>query len=91
MMYWYAIGRDKREELGLAGRNWLMNEGGLSAESMCQKMSEGLDGMLANWKGREKFNIHRHDEHVGHQMPNNELGFILPKISKDAVIEKFNK
>lgn len=91
MMYWHTIGGEKRKELGLVGRNWLMNEGGLSSESMCEKMAAGLDGMMANWKGRERFNVYRHDEFVGHQMPNNSLGFILPKIDKETVLAKFNK
>ena len=90
-MYWHSIGKQARRDAALVGREWMINEGGLSAESMCEKMAAGLDGMLADWKGRERFNIHRHDEHVGHQMPNNDLGIILPKIDKDAVIAKFNK
>jgi hypothetical protein len=65
--------------------------GGLSAESMCEKMANGLDNMMANWKGRERFNIHRHDEYVGHNMPNNSLGFPIPKINKDEVLKKYNK
>ena len=89
MMYWYLLGREKRKECGEAGRNWLDGEGGLSSESMCEKMSDGLDSMIANWKGRERFNLHRHDEHVGHNMPNNQLGFILPKIDKAVVLSKY--
>jgi len=53
-------------------------------------MAAGIDGMLQNWKGREKFNIHRHDEYVGHNMPNKSLGFILPKIDREAAKNKFN-
>ena len=90
MMYWYTIGRAKRKECGLAGREWLSGPGGLSAERMCETMTDGLDSMIANWKGRERFNLHRHDEYVGHNMPNNSLGITLPKIDKNAVLEKFN-
>jgi hypothetical protein len=64
--------------------------GGLSSESMCEKMALGLDDMMSSWKGRERFNIHRHDEHVGHNMPNKSLGFPIPKIDKEAVLTKFN-
>jgi hypothetical protein len=53
-------------------------------------MAAGLDSMMANWKGRERFNIHRHDEFVGHNMPNNSLGFPIPTIDKNAVLTKFN-
>jgi glycosyltransferase involved in cell wall biosynthesis len=90
MMYWYAIGGEKREECGLIGREWLSNEGNLNSGYMCDTMASGLTNMISNWKGREAFNIHRHDEFVGHKMPNKQLGFILPKIDRDKVIKKFN-
>jgi glycosyltransferase involved in cell wall biosynthesis len=90
IMYWYQIGREKRKECGLAGRNWLANEGQLNSVSMCDKMASGLDDMMASWKGRERFNIHRHDEYVGHQMPQNKLGFTLPPIDRTAVLEKYD-
>jgi hypothetical protein len=53
-------------------------------------MASGLDDMMASWKGRERFNIHRHDEYVGHQMPQNKLGFTLPPIDRTAVLEKYD-
>jgi hypothetical protein len=90
IMYWYMIGRAKRKERGLEGRRWLMNEGQLNSESMCDKMIAGLDDMIANWKGRERFNLHRQDEHIGHNMPNDQLGIVLPKINKEVVLSKFN-
>lgn len=90
MMYWYLLGRDKRKELGLSGREWLSGPGGLNSENMCQQMCDGLDNMLSAWKGRERFNLYRHDDHVGHNMPNNSLGFILPKIDREAVLKKYS-
>jgi glycosyltransferase involved in cell wall biosynthesis len=90
-MYWYLIGKEKREEYGLLGREWMLGAGELSAESMCEKMADGLDGMMSNWKGRERFNIHRHDEYVGHTMFTNSVGFPMPKIDKEAVLTKFNQ
>lgn len=90
IMHWYEVGREVRKARGLKGREWLMGPDGLSAEKMCENMAAGIDGMLRNWKGREKFNIHRHDEYVGHNMPNKSLGFILPKIDREAAKNKFN-
>jgi glycosyltransferase involved in cell wall biosynthesis len=89
-MYWYLLGKEKRREYALEGREWMRGVGGLSAESMCEKMAAGLDDMMSSWKGRERFNIYRHDEYVGHNMPNNSLGFPIPKIDKEAVLTKFN-
>lgn len=89
-MYWYLLGKEKRREYALEGREWMRGVGGLSAESMCEKMAAGLDDMMSSWKGRERFNIYRHDEYVGHNMPNNSLGFPIPKIDKNSVLTKFN-
>ena len=90
MLYWYSIGRDARKTCGLAGREWLSNEGGLNAKNMCKTMMEGIDGMISNWKGRERFNIHRQDEFVGHHMPNGKLGLDFPKIDRTEILNKFD-
>lgn len=90
LMFWYLIGPQKRKEYGLEGRRWLSNEGNLNSKYMCSKMADGLNQMMNGWKGRELFNIYRHDEYVGHKMPGNNLGFIIPKIDKEAVLKKFN-
>ena len=90
MMHWYEVGRDNRKDRGLKGREWLMSSEGLSSERMCETMAVGIDNMLSNWKGRERFNIHRQDEYVGHNMPNKSLGFILPKIDRVEAKNKFN-
>lgn len=91
LFYWYLLGRDERKRRGESGREWLSGPGGLNAENMCDQMAAGLDSMMSNWKGRERFNIHRHDEYVGHNMPNNCLGFTIPQFDREAVLAKFNK
>ena len=90
IMYWYLASKEKRKECGLAGREWMMGPGGLNAENMCNKMAEGLDLMMASWKGRERFNIHRQDEYVGHVMPNGKMGLNLPKLDREAVRNKYD-
>lgn len=91
LFYWYSVGREKRKECGLTGREYALNEGGLNSKNMCDKMIEGLDGMINNWKGREKFNIHRHDEYVGHSLPNKDFGIIIPKFNSEHVLNKFQQ
>jgi glycosyltransferase involved in cell wall biosynthesis len=90
MMYWYVIGREKRKACGLEGRRWLSNEGNLNSKYMSSKMIDGLESMMKNWKGREQFNIYRHDDYVGNNMPQNQLGFEIPKINRELVLKKFN-
>lgn len=91
IMYWYAAGPEKRAEYGALGREFMLGVGGLNSDNMSKTMMEGIDSMLQNWKGREKFNLHRHDEYVGHNMPDGKLGFTLPKIDKEKVMEKYSK
>jgi glycosyltransferase involved in cell wall biosynthesis len=91
LLYWYLIGNEKRKECGAAGREYALGVGGLNSKNMCDKMIEGLDGMMHNWKGREKFNIHRHDEHVGHSLPNNQTGFVIPIFNKEETVKKYQQ
>ena len=90
MMYWFLLGRNKRKEFGDVGRSWVCASDGLNAENMCSKMIEGIDTALSSWKGRERFNIHRHDEYVGNNMPDKKIGITLPKIDKSKIIEKYS-
>lgn len=90
MMYWYKMDPQKRKECGLEGRRWMIEEGQLSSESMCEKMAAGIDGMMANWKGRTKFDIYRHDDYIGHKMPNNCLGVTIPKIDVNNISKVYN-
>jgi glycosyltransferase involved in cell wall biosynthesis len=90
LMYWYALGDEKRTEYGQLGRDYVNGWGGLNADNMCKTMIEGIDATLVNWKGREKFNLHRHDEHIGHKIRGDYIGAIIPKIDKEAILKKFN-
>ena len=90
IMYWYLSPKDVREANGLKGRQYCLGEGNLNSDYMCRTMSEGLDAMMVNWKGRERFNLHRHDEYVGHQMPNGSLGFEMPVIDRNDAVEFFS-
>lgn len=89
IMYWYTMPRETRKRNGVKGREYCLGAGNLNADYMCKTMSEGLDAMMANWKGRERFNLHRHDEYVGHQMPSGSLGFEMPVIDRDEAVEFF--
>jgi glycosyltransferase involved in cell wall biosynthesis len=89
IMYWYTMPRETRKQNGVKGREYCLGVGNLNADYMCKTMSEGLDAMMANWKGRERFNLHRHDEYVGHQMPSGSLGFEMPVIDRDEAVEFF--
>ena len=54
---WYGISKDERVKKGLAGREWAMNEGGLSAENMCNTMIHAIESTFENWTPREKYEL----------------------------------
>jgi glycosyltransferase involved in cell wall biosynthesis len=55
--YWYDMGRDKRKETGLLGRDFALGVGGLSVKNMCQTLIDGMDTALKNWKPRKKYEL----------------------------------
>lgn len=89
MMFWYLMPTQERKTRGLAGREYCLGEGNLNSDYMCQTMAEGLDAMMSNWKGRERFNLHRHDEHLGHRTHDGNIGVVLPKIDREVVKNKW--
>jgi hypothetical protein len=54
---WYDIGREARKAAGLKGRKWMLGDGGLSAENMCQTLVDGMEGAFKNWKPRKKYEL----------------------------------
>jgi len=54
---WYDMGREERKAAGLKGRDWMMNEGKLNREAMCQSLVDGMEGAFANWKPRKKASL----------------------------------
>jgi len=57
ILRWYLTDKDDREKRGLAGREWALSEGGLSAKNMCDTMVETIEGVFENWTPREKYEL----------------------------------
>ena len=49
--------REERKAAGLKGRKWMLGDGNLSREYMCQSLADGMEGAFANWKPIKKFNL----------------------------------
>ena len=56
-MKMYKLGKKKRKEKGLKGREFVMNN--LSNKIMCDKMIEGIEQTFDNFKPRERFNLYK--------------------------------
>lgn len=53
----YNWTKEERKERGLKGREWAMDN--ISSNIMCHKMINGIEGALANFKPREKYNLYK--------------------------------
>jgi glycosyltransferase involved in cell wall biosynthesis len=54
---WYDMGREERKAAGLKGRKWMLGEGNLSREYMCQSLVDGMEGAFKNWKPIKKYSL----------------------------------
>ena len=54
---WYDMGREARKEAGMKGRKWMLGEGNLSREYMCQSLVDGMEGAFANWQPIKKYSL----------------------------------
>ena len=57
IMKMYKLGKTKRKEKGLLGREFMINN--LSSRIMCDKMVEGIETTLNNWKPKKRFDLYK--------------------------------
>ena len=51
------MGREERKKAGLKGRKWMLTDGNLSREYMCQSLVDGMEGAFKNWKPIKKYQL----------------------------------
>lgn len=85
MMYWYLMPKSRREECGSEGRRWAQNEGGLNSKNLSEQFILGMDFTINNFVRESNFSLHTSTEYVGNSMPNNCLGFEVPKIDVEKI------
>jgi len=51
----YNMGRAKRKELGLLGREWALDEGGFTGRIMGERATSAIDKLFSTWKPRERY------------------------------------
>jgi len=58
LLYWYNFGREKRKELGLLGREFMMkDEVGMRMGEMCRRFMQDMETTWSNWQPRERFEL----------------------------------
>ena len=85
MMYWYVLGKEKCESCGAEGRRWALNEGGLNHKNLAEQFIKAMDFTLENFTPRSRFSLHGDAEYVGNRMPQNSMGFEIPKIDVEKM------
>jgi len=54
---WYDMGREARKEAALKGREWMLGDGNLSRQYMCQSLVDGMESAFTNWKPIKKYEL----------------------------------
>lgn len=91
MMYWYLMGKKKREACGAEGRRWALNEGGLNATFMGQQFIDGMEFVFNKWKSPKRFGVFTAKNYVGNSMLNGIPGFEIPVINQEALLQKIEQ
>ena len=53
----YQLGRQKRKELGLQGRDWAVNKVGLTGVGMGERAINAIDKLFDTWTPRERYEL----------------------------------
>jgi glycosyltransferase involved in cell wall biosynthesis len=53
----YNTPKEERKANALIGREFFMNEAGLSHTNMCQTLMDGIESTFKNWKPRQRFEV----------------------------------
>lgn len=85
IMYWYLTNTEKREEYGLEGRRWAMNEGGINAKNMCDQFIKAMDFTLNNFEPSKPFDIYTPEGYDIKNLPQGQLGFDLYKVDIERI------
>jgi glycosyltransferase involved in cell wall biosynthesis len=60
MKYWYDMPKEKREECGMAGHDWVRgDESNMSARRMSERFIECMEECFEKWTPRKKFTMYK--------------------------------
>ena len=87
-MYWYMTPKHNRKKYGKDGRHWALGIGGINAKNMGDRFITAMDFVFDNWVKPKSFGLYSVKDYVGNTMTRGKLGFEIPKIDKDKILEK---
>ena len=83
--YWYLHNSEKREQYGMEGRKWAMNEGEINSKNMCDQFIKAMDFTLNNFTPVKSFDIFTNNGYDITSLPNDKLGFDLHAVNLEAI------
>lgn len=83
--YWYLHNSEKREQYGVEGRKWAMNEGGINSKNMCDQFIKAMDFTLNNFTPVKSFDIFTNNGYDITSLPNDKLGFDLHAVNLEDI------
>ena len=83
--YWYLHNSETREQYGVEGRKWAMNEGGINSKNMCDQFIKAMDFTLNNFTPVKSFDIFTNSGYDIKSLPNDKLGFDLHAVNLEAI------
>jgi hypothetical protein len=57
LLEWYKVGPEERERCGELGRQFVLNEGRMTAKHLSDSFIKNIDRCLEKWKPREKYTL----------------------------------
>jgi hypothetical protein len=83
--YWYVVGSEIREQYGVEGRKWAINEGGINSKNMCDQFIKAMDFTLNNFTPVKTFDIFTENGYDIKNLPNGKLGFDLHVVNLETI------
>ena len=57
LLEWYKAGSEERERCGELGRQFVLNDGRMTAKHLSESFIKNIETTLENWKPREKYTL----------------------------------
>jgi glycosyltransferase involved in cell wall biosynthesis len=57
LLEWYKVGPEERERCGELGRQFVLNDGRMTAKHLSESFIKNIDTCFENWKPREKYTL----------------------------------
>ena len=57
LLEWYKVGPEERERCGELGRQFVLNEGKMTAKHMSESFINNIEATFKNWKPREQYTL----------------------------------